>query len=59
MTNNFYSCRMGILILVYVQQALATLLSELGLEKRNLDRATQTVRDVFAMPIKVFDRLGR
>ena len=53
------AARMGIVIILYIQQALATLLSELGSENTNLDRATQTVRDVFAMSTKVLDQLGR
>ena len=50
---------MGIVIILYIQQALAALLSELGSENTNLDRATQTVRDVFAISTKVLDQLGR
>ena len=53
------AARMGIVITLYIQQALASLLTELGSENTNLDRATQTVRDVFAMSTKVLDQLGR
>ena len=53
------AARMGIIITLYIQQALASLLTELGSENTNLDRATQTVRDVFAMSTKVLDQLGR
>ena len=50
---------MGIIICLYEQRALASLLQELREEKPNLDSATQTVRDIFAMSSKVLDQLGR
>ena len=53
------AARMGIVITLYIQQALASLLSDLNSENFNIDRATQTVRDVFAMSTKVLDQLGR
>ena len=42
-----------------MQQALATLLTELDIENTNLDKATQTVHDLFAMSTKVLDQFGR
>ena len=50
---------MGIIIALYSQQALALLLQELGSEKPNIDKAIQTVRDVFAMSTKILDQFGR
>ena len=51
--------RMSIVITLYMQQALATLLTELDIENTNLDKATQTVGDLFAMSTKVLDQFGR
>ena len=53
------AARMGIVISLYVQQALASLLQELRQENPNLDAASQIVRDIFAMSSKVLDQLGR
>ena len=53
------AARMGIVISLYVQQALAMLLQELKSDSPNLDSATQTVRDTFAMSTKIIDQLGR
>ena len=53
---------MGIGITLYMQQAIASIFSELGSENFNVqvDRATQTVRDVlFVMSKKVLAQLGR
>ena len=50
---------MGIIISLYEQRALASLLQELREENPNLDAATQTVKDIFAMSSKVLDHLGR
>ncbi|MCW4343718.1 MAG: hypothetical protein N0E48_10205 [Candidatus Thiodiazotropha endolucinida] len=50
---------MGIVISLYVQQALALLLQELKSDSPNVDSATQTVRDVFAMSTKILDQFGR
>ena len=51
--------RMSIVITLYIQIALATLLTELDIENTNLDIATQTVHDLFAMSTKVLDQFGR
>ena len=50
---------MGIIISLYEQRALASLLQELREENPNLDAAAQTVRDIFAMSTKVLNQLGR
>ena len=51
--------RMSIVITLYMQQALVTLLTELGIENTNLDKATQAVRDLFGVSTKVLDQFGR
>ena len=53
------AARMGIIISLYSQQALALLLQELGSEKPNIDKTIQTVRDVFATSTKILDQFGR
>ena len=53
------SAHMGIVITLYIQQALAALLQQLQQDSPNLDSMTQTVRDSFAMSSKVLDQLGR
>ena len=53
------SAHMGIVINLYIQQALAALLQQLQQDSPNLDSMTQTVRDSFAMSSKVLDQLGR
>ena len=50
---------MGIIIPLYEQRALPSLLQELREENPNLDSETQTVRDIFAMSSKVLNHLGR
>ena len=50
---------MEFIISLYSQQALALLLQELSSEKPNIDKAIQTVRDVFAMSTKILDQFGR
>ena len=50
---------MGIIITLYIQQALASLLQQLNQECSNLDSMTQTVRDSFSMSSKVLDQIGR
>ena len=49
---------MGIVLSLYEQCVLASLLQELRQENPNLDAATQTVRDIFAMSSKILDQLG-
>ena len=46
-------------IVLYMQQALRVLLEELKEDNPNLDLATQTTRDIFAMSTKTLDKLGR
>ena len=53
------AAQMGIIITLYIQQALASLLQQLNQESPNLDSMTQTVRDSFAMSSKVLDQIGR
>ena len=53
------AAQMGIIITLYIQQALASLLQQLNQESPNLDSMTQTVRDSFAMSSKVLDQMGR
>lgn len=53
------AAKMGISIVVYLQQAVRVLLEELKTENPNIDLAIQTVRDVFAMSTKSLDQLGR
>lgn len=50
--------RMAIVSNCYTQQALGCLLDTLQ-EKVNLDRAIQTVRDIFAMSTKPLDQICR
>lgn len=53
------SSRMSIISILYIQQALASLLK--GLEDGDIDKdeACQTIRDVFAMSTKSLDLTGR
>ena len=51
--------QMVIIIILYIQQALASLLQELNLDSPNLDSMTQTVRNSLAMSSKGFDQIGR
>ena len=50
---------MGIIIPLYIQQPLASLLQQLSQDSKNLNSMTQTVRDTFAMSSKVLDQMGR
>ena len=49
------AAQMGIIITLYIQQALASLLQQLNQESPNLDSMTQIVRNSFAMSSKVLD----
>ena len=53
------AAKLGITVNLYMQQALLVLLEELKTDKPNLDLATQTVRDIFAMSTKTLGQLGR
>lgn len=53
------AARMGIITTCYTQQALGCLLDNLQSREPNLDKAVQTVRDVFAMTTKTLDQFGR
>lgn len=53
------AAKVGITVNLYMQQALRVLLEELKTDKPNIDLATQTVRDIFAMSTKTLDQLGR
>ncbi|KAH3790277.1 hypothetical protein DPMN_168473 [Dreissena polymorpha] len=54
-----YAARMGIVINVYMQQALGNLLKVLTDKDVKIDNAIQCVRDIFAMNTKSLDQLGR
>ena len=53
------AARLGILSVAYMQQALAKLLGELKDETVNIDRAIQSVRDIYDMSTKSLDQVGR
>lgn len=53
------SARMGIVINLYMQQALSMLLHNLTQKSPNLDSAIQCVRDIFAMSTKSLDQVSR
>lgn len=53
------SARMGIVIDLYMQQALSMLLNYLTQKSPNLDSAIQCVRDIFAMSTKSLDQVAR
>ena len=53
------SARMGIVINLYMQQALSMLLNNLTQTNPNLDSAVQCVRDIFAMSTKSLDQVAR
>ena len=54
-----HAARMGIIINLYMQQALGNLLKILTEKDVNLDLATQCVGDIFAMNTKSLDQAGR
>jgi len=54
-----HAARMGIVINLYMQQALGNLLRVLSDKDANIDSAIQCVRDIFAMNTKSLDQLGR
>ncbi|KAH3736813.1 hypothetical protein DPMN_043386 [Dreissena polymorpha] len=51
--------RLNIVATCYMQQGLENLLSILKSEETNMDKAVQTVRDLFDMSNKAFDQAGR
>lgn len=51
--------RLGLIIQMYVQQSLGNLLQLLGEEDCDRDKATQMVKDIFAMSTKCLDQIGR
>lgn len=51
--------RMGMISTCYIQQALGSLLDTLQTDNLNVDRAVQTVRDIFAMTTKTLDQVAR
>lgn len=53
------AARMGIIINLYIQQALSSLLEKLTQKSPNLDAAIQCVRDIFAMSTKSLDQFSR
>lgn len=53
------AARMGIITACYAQQALSALLISLKEEEPNIDRAIQTVRDIFAITTKNLDQVAR
>lgn len=53
------AARMGIVMSLYEQRALASLLQELRQDNPNWDAATQTVRDIFAMSSRILDQFCR
>ena len=53
------AAKTGMASVLYMKQALIVLLEELKEDNANLDLATQTTRDIFAMSIKTLDQLGR
>ena len=53
------AAQMVIIVTLYIQQALASILEQLNLDSPNLDSMTQTVRNSFAMSSKGFDQIGR
>lgn len=52
---------MGIIINMYMQQSLASLIETLSKDKTNdiIDNAIQQIRDIFAMSTKSLDQMGR
>ena len=54
-----WAARMGITIQAYLQQGLGSLLTVLNDKEPNIDKAIQTVRDLFDMSSKAMDQLGR
>ncbi|KAL4237567.1 hypothetical protein ACF0H5_002281 [Mactra antiquata] len=54
-----HAARMGIIINVYMQQALGKLLSTLSDKECKIDCAIQCVRDIFAMNAKSLDQAAR
>lgn len=54
-----HAARMGIIINLYMQQALSKLLATLSEKDANIDSAIQCVRDIFAMNTKSLDQFGR
>ena len=53
------AARFGLILVVFIQQALGTLLNKLQFNNLNLDNAVQSVRDIFAMSTKALDQVGR
>jgi len=54
-----HDAMMGIVIILYMQQALGNLLRVLSDKDANIDSAIQCVRDIFAMNTKSLDQLER
>jgi hypothetical protein len=54
-----HAARMGLVINIYMQQALSNLLLILQDKKLNIDSAIQCVRDIFAMSTKSLDQTAR
>ncbi|KAK6173317.1 hypothetical protein SNE40_016792 [Patella caerulea] len=50
---------MGIIINMYMQQSLGTLIELFNDDKPNIDNARKHIRDIFAMSTKSLDQLGR
>lgn len=53
------ACYMGIVMHMYMQQALGDLLQNLQSETVNISKAVQQVRDIFAISTKSLDQCGR
>jgi hypothetical protein len=53
------AAKMGITATAYIQQALGSLYETLSDKDVNLDRATQQVKDIFAMSTKAVDQVAR
>ncbi|XP_060604440.1 uncharacterized protein LOC132757243 [Ruditapes philippinarum] len=53
------AARLGLIIQMYIQQSLGNFLQFLESDDFNKEKATQHVKDVFAMSTKALDQLGR
>ncbi|XP_060560765.1 uncharacterized protein LOC132720622 [Ruditapes philippinarum] len=51
--------RLNIIAISYIQKSLGSLLSTLKEKEPNMDKAVQTVRDIFEMSSKALDQAGR
>ena len=53
------AARLGLVMQMYIQQSLGNLLQTVEAEKFDKDKASQLVKDVFAMSTKTLDQIGR